>query len=153
MKFVKYTVFAIFSAVLMGCASAPENPNVPVEDVRDGQPGASGEISKQSPYIGNSPPMLPGNNPAVISLVDRAERQRQAGDNVAAAQTLERAIRIAPRHGELYYRLSEVRFAQQNFTQSEQLCRKAISLSAGNAPLLERSRILLAKAQQAQGAN
>ena len=70
---------------------------------------------------------------------------------ILAARTLERAIRISPRYGELYYRLSEVRFGQRNFGQSEQLCRKAISLASGDSDLLTRSRLLMAKAKQAQG--
>lgn len=152
MRQLKYGLIITAVFLAAGCASTGENVNVPVIDASDVQPQSGGaELdAKNSPYIKSSPPTKPGGNPAVLSLMKQATQQQQAGDYVGAARRLERAIRISPRYGELYYRLSEVRFGQRNFGQSEQLCRKAISLASGDADLLTRSRLLMAKAKQAQ---
>lgn len=153
MRQLKYGLIIAAALLAVGCAGTGENVNVPVVDVRDNQPQSGGTDlePKTSAYIKNTPATKPGDNPAVLSLMKQAAKQQQAGDYVGAARTLERAIRISPRYGELYYRLSEVRFGQQNFGQSEQLCRKAISLASGDSDLLARSRLLMAKAKQAQG--
>ncbi|EGG99531.1 hypothetical protein imdm_996 [gamma proteobacterium IMCC2047] len=41
--------------------------------------------------------------------------------------------------------MAQVRYLEGNYQQSKQLCRKAISLAAGDKPLLERSRLLLSE--------
>ncbi|MEH6358243.1 MAG: tetratricopeptide repeat protein [Pseudomonadales bacterium] len=153
MRQLKYGLIITAVLLAVGCASTGENVNVPVIDVSDSQSQSGGaELApKDSPYIKKAQPTKPGGNPAVQGLMKQAARQQQAGDYVGAARTLERAIRISPRYGELYYRLSEVRFGQRNFGQSEQLCRKAISLASGDSDLLARSRLLMAKAKQTQG--
>ena len=153
MQQLKYGLLACVVFLVMGCVSSGENLNVPVVDSRDEQPQGRDIEPQELPTIRNNLPTKASENPAILSLMKQASRQQQSGDNVGAARTLERAIRISPRYAELYYRLSEVRFAQQDFGQSEQLCRKAISLASGNSDLLARSRSLMAKAQQAQGVN
>lgn len=152
MRQLKYGLLAFVVFCVVGCAGTGENINVPVVDIRDGRPQDNSTEPQDLPYIKNSLPTKPSENTAILSLMKQGEQQQQSGDYVAAARTLERAIRISPRYAELYYRLSEVRFAQQNFGQSEQLCRKAISLASGDRDLLARSRSLLAKARQAQSA-
>jgi len=56
--------------------------------------------------------------------------QQQAGNNQQAMATLERAIRIAPRYQEGYYRLAQVHYQQGNYSQALSLAQKAISLGA-----------------------
>ena len=85
----------------------------------------------------------------MLALLKTAEQQWLASDFVGAGASLERAIRISPRDPALYYRLATVRLAQQNYHQAKQLCRKAMSLSAGNADLQARCRMLMAQAEQA----
>jgi len=67
---------------------------------------------------------------AVASLLDRAKQQELNGDYQAAAATLERAIRIAPRYPESYYRLGELRFKQGLYSQARSLGHKTLSLGA-----------------------
>jgi len=152
MRQFKYGLMACVALLVVGCASTGEHVNVPVVDVSGAQPQNRGIESQKSPSIRNTLPAIPPENTAVLSLMKQAARQQQLDDYAGAARALERAIRISPRYAELYYRLSEVRFAQQNFGQSEQLCRKAVSLASGNSDLLSRSRALIVKAQQAQQA-
>ncbi|GLS91411.1 hypothetical protein GCM10007916_24800 [Psychromonas marina] len=69
-------------------------------------------------------------SPAVSGLISQADAQKKADNNIAAMRTLERAIRIAPRHPESYYLLGELHFAEGNQTQARSLAQKAISLGA-----------------------
>ena len=67
---------------------------------------------------------------AVVTLIDKAEQQLNKGDENAAVLSLERAIRIAPRYPESYYRLGKLRFDQSHYDQARALAQKAISLGA-----------------------
>ena len=67
---------------------------------------------------------------AVVALIDKAEQQLIKGDDSAAVLSLERAIRIAPRYPESYYRLGKLRFDQSYYDQARALAQKAISLGA-----------------------
>lgn len=68
---------------------------------------------------------------AVLSLLNRAQQQEQNGDQQAAVASLERAIRIAPRYPESYFRLGELRYKQGYYEQARSLGQKALSLGAG----------------------
>jgi len=100
-------------------------------------------VAEESVSKYKAPPARPGNNSAVIALLSSAQKQLQSGDYMRAAATLERAIRISPRDPELYYQLAQVRYLQRNYHQTEQLCRKAISLAGSDKKLLARCRLLL----------
>jgi tetratricopeptide (TPR) repeat protein len=67
---------------------------------------------------------------AVIYLLTRAEQQVQNGEPEAAASSLERALRIAPRFSESYYRLGELRYQAGAYNQAISLAQKALRLGA-----------------------
>ena len=67
---------------------------------------------------------------AVTALLKRAQQQRRDGNQQAAAASLERAIRIAPRYPESYFRLGELRYQQEIYDQARSLAEKALSLGA-----------------------
>jgi len=67
---------------------------------------------------------------AVVSLFKRADQQAQNGDSKAAASSLERAIRMAPRFPESYYRLGELRYREGAYNQAASLAHKALRLGA-----------------------
>lgn len=67
---------------------------------------------------------------AVLSLMKRAEQQSSNGDRRSAIASLERAIRIAPRYPETYYRLGEQYFYQGMYNQARSLAEKSITLGA-----------------------
>jgi len=171
MRQIKNGLLATLVVAVTGCANTGGYSHVPVEEAssRNGSAfdqsdypaqGASTQngqdqsypeesypsqdvISEERAPVYNLPPSYPGNNSAVVALLGSAEKQRLSGDYMRAAATLERAIRISPRDPELYYQLAQVRYMQRNYHQTEQLCRKAISLAAGDKRLLERCRLLL----------
>jgi len=167
MRQIKHGLLALLALVVAGCANTGGYSNVPVDEASSRQ----GSVFEQSDYpvqnqsypkagyppqdaaaeerapVYNTPPSSLGNNSAVIALLDSAEKQRQSGDYMRAAAILERAIRISPRDPELYYQLAQVRYLQGNYHQTDQLCRKAISLAAGNKKVLAKSRALMDKAR------
>lgn len=67
---------------------------------------------------------------AVVSLFKRADQQAQSGNSKAAASSLERAIRMAPRFPESYYRLGELRYQEGAYNQAASLAQKALRLGA-----------------------
>ena len=68
--------------------------------------------------------------PAVDSLLKKAASQRRAGNETAAAATIERAIRIAPRYPTSYYMLADIRLEQGRTSQARSLANKALALGA-----------------------
>jgi len=87
----------------------------------------------------------------VLALLTTAQQQQGGGDLNGAASSLERAQRIAPREPQVLYRLAQVRLAQGDATQAEQLSRRALSY-AGDRPALQASLWeLIAQARERQG--
>lgn len=69
-------------------------------------------------------------NIVVHSLLDRAEQQLKNGDEQGAESSLARAIRLAPRYPESYFRLAELRYKQGQYLQASSLAEKTLSLGA-----------------------
>jgi len=83
-------------------------------------------------------------NIVVHSLLDRAQQQLKSGDQLGAEGSLERAIRIAPRYPESYFRLAELRYQQGQYPQASSLAEKSISLGADEV-LSKQANALLQK--------
>lgn len=87
----------------------------------------------------------------VQQLVQQAEKQRNAGDLVGAAATLERALRIEPRNAHLWNRLARVRLQAGNYRQADNLAAKSNAL-AGDAPSLKQDNWrIIASARRGSG--
>lgn len=119
----------------------------PVEE-RAGVPAGSPPVTRvpvppQAPVVRQQPP-------AVVALLDTAERQANAGDLEAASASLERAIRIDPRNPVLWYHLATVRLSQGDAAAAEQLAVKSNSLAAGNHAQQRRNWELVARARRSQ---
>jgi len=74
-------------------------------------------------------PVVKGSG-VVNALLDQALQQVKNGEQQAAESSLERAIRIAPRFPESYFRLAELRYQQGKYSQARSLAQKALSLGA-----------------------
>ena len=74
-------------------------------------------------------PVVKGSG-VVNALLDQALQQVKNGEQQAAESSLERAIRIAPRFPESYFRLAELRYQQGKYNQARSLAQKALSLGA-----------------------
>jgi len=88
---------------------------------------------------------------AVLALLTTAKQQQGSGDFNGAASSLERAQRIAPREPQVLYRLAEVRLAQGDAGQAEQLAQRGLSYSNGRPALQAGLWDLIARARAQQG--
>lgn len=60
----------------------------------------------------------PLQNPAVVELIDNAQRADHAGDFDQAAVYLERALRIQPRDPELMQQMAEIQLQKKDYDQA-----------------------------------
>jgi len=93
----------------------------------------------------------PVTSAAVSDLLQTAIRQKNAGNMVGAAATMERALRIEPRNAHLWNQLAEVRLSQRQYSQAEDLAAKSNALAAADKELRRNNWLLIAKARRSVG--
>ncbi|MBI8118690.1 tetratricopeptide repeat protein, partial [Pseudomonas aeruginosa] len=87
----------------------------------------------------------------VLAMLTTAQQQQGSGDLNSAAASLERAQRIAPREPQVLYRLAQVRLAQGDAAQAEQVARRGLSYANGRPTLQAGLWELIAQAREKQG--
>ncbi len=89
-------------------------------------------------------------NPAVLSLLDRAQKDLMSGRYVSAEANLERALRIEPGNAHLWHELALAAQLQDKFDQAESFALRANSYSRDNR---QRTAIwqLIAESRAARG--
>ncbi len=87
----------------------------------------------------------------VLALLTTAQQQQGGGDFNGASSSLERAQRIAPREPQVLFRLAQVRLAQGDAAQAEQLARRALSYANGRPNLQAELWNVIAQAREKQG--
>jgi hypothetical protein len=87
----------------------------------------------------------------VLALLTTAQQQQSSGDLNGAASSLERAQRVAPREPQVLYRLAQVRLAQGDAPQAEQLARRGLTYANGRASLQASLWGLIAQSREKQG--
>jgi len=113
---------------------------VPERPAPSGIPSSSGTLSADEQLDG-----------PVLALLTTAQQQQGGGDLNGAASSLERAQRIAPREPQVLYRLAQVRLAQGDAVQAEQLSRRGLSYASGRPALQASLWDLIAQARERQG--
>jgi tetratricopeptide (TPR) repeat protein len=88
-------------------------------------------------------------SPVVQGLLVSAEQQSSHGNPSAAANSLERALRIEPRNALLWSRLADIRFGQSNWQQAIQLAAKSNTLAGNDRQLRRRNWYLMANSYSA----
>ncbi|WP_286240097.1 hypothetical protein [Neptuniibacter halophilus] len=165
----KWVFVAMTALGLTGCVSGTGGYRPPVEDrtEQDGgiqqaepaaaaviiSPGVVRESRTEQPV--NVPVPTPvtsrPQNPAVIALLDNANRQKRNGAMQAAESNLERAQRIAPRDPEIYYQWADIRRLEGRWTQAEQLALKGTNMAIGDVVMLRRLWLLIADIRSGAG--
>ena len=90
-------------------------------------------------------------SPAVVALLDSADRQSNAGNLDSAAAALERALRIEPRNAVLWQRLADVRLKQKQPDQAESLALKSNTFAVDDAATRAANWRIIAKARRMRG--
>lgn len=133
--------------VIDGAGRQPPQPQEPVSGVPQSQSG---------PYV---PPVvlprsqsdmeqsLPGTSPAVVALLDNAEKERMAGRMDHAAAAIERAVGLEPQNALLWSRLAAIRLAQGNWQQASVLASRSNSLARNNRPVQLQNWRIIAQAK------
>jgi hypothetical protein len=120
--------------------TAPAPAPAPRQSAPTGVPSNSGALSADERLDG-----------PVLALLTTAQQQQGGGDLNGAASSLERAQRIAPREPQVLYRLAQVRLAQGDAVQAEQLSRRGLSYASGRPALQASLWELIAQARERQG--
>jgi tetratricopeptide (TPR) repeat protein len=148
-------------ALLGACSSLrdPNLPPVPVESIGTGstQPTGGGpplpppdqtELRREplpepipsTPPVETAPPATPAST--LLTSVDQAIA---AGELDRAAALCERALRISPRDGHLWYKLATIRYMQDRLADAQGFARRALSFAGPDAQLARDSNALLAR--------
>ena len=86
-----------------------------------------------------------------VALLDTAGQLAATGRTDEAVETLERAIRIEPRRGDLWLRLARMQFNAGQFAQAEQNARKGLLFLTPGGEAARDAWLLIAAAREALG--
>ncbi|WP_111498152.1 MULTISPECIES: hypothetical protein [Marinobacter] len=165
------TGLCLSATLLAGCASGPggpiyvpaggsdQAPEPPTTDTGSGttttpqasQPEAepeSTEPSRPAPGYQDESEAL---SPAAVSLVQKADAMLAEGDTRGAISQLERAQRISPRSGRVYFKLAYAYKVEGRLGAAEQFALKGLSLSGSDTGLQRTGWHLLADIRRDSG--
>ena len=140
--------------LLAGCAGVKAPPSAtPAPPGAEAPPAGEGA----APVPPQAAPPEPvqssakSGNRAVIALLDRAQRDKTAGQREAAGASLERALRIEPRNPWLWLELAQLRLAQGQYGQAITLARKSNSFAGKQHRVQAENWQVIGQARAAQG--
>jgi len=134
--------FSVNTPIETSPASAPVTNNtyeMPATQAPTGIP-SSGGLSADEQLDG-----------PVLALLTTAQQQQNGGDLNGASSSLERAQRVAPREPQVIYRLAQVRLAQGDPAQAEQLAQRGLTYANGRPSLQASLWDIIAQAREKQG--
>ncbi len=153
---IRYGLFVVSALLLAGCATVTKPPEpaattgVPtVEQPPQVQQPGTPEV--ETVVIEPVQRASMSENRAVVSLIDQAQSESDAGRHDAAGASLERALRIEPRNPWLWTELAQVRLAEGQYAQAITLARKSNSFSGGKHRVQAENWQVIGKARVAQG--
>jgi len=79
---------------------------------------------------------LPASSPAVVALLNNADKETLSGRTDYAAAAIERALGLEPQNALLWSRLAAIRLSQGNWQQAVILAGRSNSLARNNRSLL-----------------
>lgn len=129
---------ALILCLLIGYGCVPRPP-VATPYHRPPEQPVAGEETTPPPV----PAAVPGSNPLTEKIRARAASLLASGQPAAAAQVLERGLRIAPKDGYLWSQLAEVRLYQGRRNQALALAKKSNSLAHGDSFLQQKNRRIM----------
>lgn len=136
--------------------AVPETSTVP-ESARPPEPVSAEAVAEQVPAEAVAEPgesatrRVVALNPAIVDLLNAANRHSTAGRHDGAVAALERALKIEPSDPGLWHRLARVRLEQDKADLAEALAAKSNSLAAGDPNLQAQNWRLIARARQHLG--
>lgn len=171
MIFLRLPLLLLSLFVLGGCAAgmlSQSGSGVPVIDGRDvplpeEQTAATRSMNQPVPYPQPGPILppqsrsnidnnnLPATSPAVVALLDNAEKEIQVGRYDRAVASIERALRVEPQNALLWSKLASIRLAQRNWQQASVLAGRSNSLARNNHALQVQNWRIIAQSKAMLG--
>ena len=130
--------------IVQGCSSYQRPTPIPYHRKHEVQQGE--ELSSRQSTA--EPPATLPENSIVKGISDQANQLIRSGELDAAAQTIERGLRIAPKEAFLWSQLATVRLKQHRYSQAQSLAAKSSSLAPGNAALISKNQIIIESARK-----
>ncbi|MGN2409758.1 tetratricopeptide repeat protein [Pseudomonas syringae] len=130
----------VTQAPISQAPAANNSYSMPAASAPSGIPSSGGGLSEDEQLDG-----------PVLALLTTAQQQQSSGDLNGASSSLERAQRVAPREPQVLYRLAQVRLAQGDAAQAEQLARRGLTYANGRASLQASLWGLIAQSREKQG--
>ena len=90
-------------------------------------------------------------SPAVVALLDDADKYAITGKNQEAVASIERALRIEPKNPVLWHKLGQVRLQEGNWDQAIAMAKKSSVLAPGNRLLQSENWMIIARASEGKG--
>lgn len=145
-------IIALVAAALLcsGCVGKvpvplpPEKTSPVPPPAQPAPPPPPGEPAE--PPAPSPPAYSPRTGPARTLYLD-AEQALARGEREQAEMLVERALRIEPRNPHYWYTLARIKYAQGDYPQAIQLCRKSTSLAGGQPQLIELNSRLIRQAE------
>lgn len=160
-----YTLFLLSSALFLTACTSTSGRYVPVIEQSstvhadpDEQVSTSTVDRLPDPVVVSPTPAprvveqpQPISSPAVVALLDTADREMQSGRQDYAIASIERALNLEPKNAMLWSRLAIIRLQQQDWQQAYVLANKSNSLAQGNRNLQIQNWQVIEKARAGQG--
>jgi len=138
----------LFFFIIQGCSSSGYHTATPYHRTQEPRQVIEQRDSQTPPA---EPAVIVPENSVAADISFQANQLIQKGDLEAAAQTLERGLRIAPKDAYLWSQLATVRLQQRRYGQAQSLAAKSSSLARGNTSLRYRNQVINEKARKQQG--
>ena len=134
--------------IVQGCAPSLYQTTTPYPSK---QP-PTGERDRSQPGTTGPPEQLTAQpkSTLITEISQQAHQQIQNGQLQAAAQTLERGLRIAPKDASLWSQLADIRLRQHLYGQASSLAAKSNSLAGGDVTIIRRNQLIIEEAQKEQ---
>lgn len=151
----KATLLAVSLLLLAGCASTSvtdDSRQIPASS-RAQAPSSHARAYQAPEIIAYREPIRPQHTApapgkAVQALMARSKQQQQNGQLVAAASSLERALRIEPKNALLWNRLAHVRLQQKQYSLAASLASKSNAFAAQDQRLRSDNNAVIAQARR-----
>lgn len=85
---------------------------------------------------------------AVVELMRKAEAQSRSGDNIAAAATIERALRIEPKNPALWHNLALVKYKLGDCRSAINMAKKSSAYSAKGHALKDKNSQIISECRK-----
>jgi hypothetical protein len=145
-------IIALIAAALLcsGCVGRVPVPLPPEKSSPAPPPVRPAPLPEPESAAEPPAPSLPAYSPRTgpaKALYLNAEQALTRGEREQAEMLIERALRIEPRNPHYWHTLARIKFAQGDYPQAIQLCRKSTSLAGGEPQLIELNNRLIRQAE------